>query len=309
METIFADLQRYVDGPLAEMLTSMFGLEGPAQARMLLAGALAAVALALLLLAWLLMRPGRRRSTGRVEDIPSRLSSKGAVLDLLDASGGDVAARCVITRAGRRRLQCDIIESSGRVPQEGESATLLFAPSTAGGTKTNTFSATVGKGDADRFVLEAPHSFGYVKRREHVRKRVMDQQFIRVRLWVSNTDSDFPFQDAQPDVGVNSYAQDDSGHEANTVINISNGGMGLSVRNQNLPPTCISGVPVVLNIFLFNFREKEFIPYWCSGEIRSMEGGEDGYTRVGIAFSGSGTPRDDGCVDWNTGGSYPPSVR
>ncbi|WP_018125564.1 PilZ domain-containing protein [Desulfovibrio oxyclinae] len=309
METLLADLQRYVDGPLAEMLTSMFGLEDPAQARVLLAGALAAVALALLLLAWLLMRPGRRRNGGRVEDIPSRLSSKGAVLDMLDAAGRDVAVRCVITRAGRRKLQCDIVESSGSTPQEGEAATLLFAPATAGGSKTNSFSATVSKSDSDRLVLEAPHSFGYVKRREHVRKRVMDQQFIRVRLWVSSRDSDFPFQDAQPDVGVNSYAQDDSGHEANTVINISNGGMALSVRNQNLPPTCISGVPVVMNIFLFNFREKEFIPYWCSGEIRSMEGGDNGYTRIGIAFNGSGTPRDDGCVDWDTGNSYPPSVR
>ncbi|GAB7024454.1 PilZ domain-containing protein [Salidesulfovibrio brasiliensis] len=305
---LLTDIQRYIDGPLTELLSGIFGLSSPEQVRMLLAGALAVLAVVLLLAALSFMRSGRRKGLTHEEDIPAELSRKGAAIDVTMNDDTSPALRCVITRAGRKRLQCDILDRNGKDPQQGDEVSILFPPTSVNGTRINVFSATAGKADAERIVLETPRHFGYVKRREHVRKKVMDQQFIRVRLWVSPMDSTYEFQDSPPDVGVNSYAQDDSGHEANTVINISNGGMALNVRNQNLPPACVTGGPVVLNIFLFNFREKEFKPYWCAGEIRSMEGGEEGYTRVGIAFTGSGSPREDGCIDWG-GKSYPPSVR
>lgn len=305
---VLTDIQQYIDGPLTEMLMSIFGLSSPEQVRLALAGALALLAILLFLVAISFLRSGRKKGLGKAEDLPAELSRKGAALDLANGDDSAPVLRCVITRAGRKRLQCDIVDKLGSVPQSGEEVSLLFAPASVNGSKINVFCATMGKVDGERIVLETPRHFGYVKRREHVRKRVMDQQFIRVRLWVSPMDSTYEFQDSPPDVGVNSYAQDDSGHEANTVVNISNGGMALSVRNQNLPPACVTGGPVVLNIFLFNFKEKEFKPYWCAVEIRSMDGGDEGYTRLGIAFTGSGTPREDGCIDWG-GTSYPPSVR
>ena len=138
-------------------------------------------------------------------------------------------------------------------------------------------------------------------RRKHTRKRVADQQFIRVKLWVANPhSSDISFENAAPHIGVNSFATDGPEQTANAVVNICNGGMGINIQNRVIPETGAVGATVAINLFMFNFKEKTFKPYWYSGQVRSMEEGRPGFTRMGIEFDGVAETSDEtGRLRWS----------
>lgn len=287
------------------IVQDVFGVQDLLFAKYLLAGLLIMLATVLFLIAMRVLRSDTGQELAQEKHIPQALSKAGAAIELCN-KGNIPAVRCVITRAGRKKIKCDIIERLDIIKaEEGGKITCVFAPLKAGGRKLNAFQATLVQADVsgrktEQITLSAPLGYTFLKRRKYGRKRVMDQQFIRVKLWVADPgQSDIPFMDAAPDVGVNSYAQDQSGHDANSVINISKGGIALRIRNQVLPPMCSVGEPVVINIFMFSFKDKAFRPYWYAGEVRSMEEDVEEYTRLGISFTGSGwLDEENGSIHW-----------
>jgi len=256
------------------------------------------VALLLLLFAVRLFFRGADRSRRRI-NIPRTLQRSGAVVDILRSPNDDaVPVRCVFTAVSSGKIKCEIIERLDVLGvAEGKEVTCVFTPLKSGPTKVNAFQARLVESDrsgsrADRIVLAAPRDYALIPRRRHGRKRVADQQFIRVKLWVADPFmADLSFEDAAPHIGVNSFGGDPA-QSANAVINISNGGLGLSVVDRILPETCAVGSRVTINLFMFNFREKTFRPYWYSGSVRSMTEGNPGFTRMGIEFDAHG--RSDG---------------
>lgn len=264
-------------------------------------------ALILLLLGLRLLRRPRHNPPSTRTGIPRTLQHKGVVVDVLAGPDDEsVAVRCVITAARSNRIQCEIIERLDVLRiRPGRDLVCVFAPMKTRRGRINSFTATLVQSDregrrTDRLVLAGPTDYALIPRRRHQRKRVADQQFIRVKLWTASPQtSELAFEDAIPQIGVNSFASDGPDQSANAVINISDGGLGLSVLNRLIPETCTVSTPVVINLFMFNFREKTFRPYWYAGEVRSLEDGRPGFTRMGIAFTATArTDRDSGRLHW-----------
>lgn len=256
------------------------------------AGATVLVCLALLLLiaaASLL----RKKKPTVSRDIFAHLSRKGVMLDVMNGPKS-IALRCAITSASRKRLKCAVVERLD-LPQaeQGENALCMFAPARVDDRTVNAFYAEIleldlSKGEAGRIVLARPNKLFHESRRSQKRKRVVDQQFVRVKLWLADPqESDIAFEDAVPHIGVNAFASR-NGQSANSVINISKGGMALSISDSLLPETCGVGAPVTVNLFMFRFRDKEFHPFWYQGEVRSLGQASPGFTRIGIEFTGVG---------------------
>lgn len=272
----------------------------PDQLRMIGGTLLGLSALILLFIGLRLLRRPRHNPPSTRTGIPRTLQHKGAVVDMLAGPDDEsVAVRCVITAAKSNKIQCEIIERLDVLrTKPGHDLVCVFAPMKTRKGRINSFTATLMESDragrgTDRLVLAGPTDYALIPRRKHQRKRVADQQFIRVKLWTASPqDSDLTFEDAAPQIGVNSFATDGPGQGANAVINISDGGLGLSVLNRLVPETCTVSTPVVINLFMFNFREKTFKPYWYAGEVRTLEDGRPGFTRMGIAFTA--TARADG---------------
>lgn len=301
LETLPEQIQSLV----LEALKQILGIEDVLVARVVLAALLVLMAVLLLLLALRVLRHEKTAELVKTSLIPSHLLKTGTTLELYNPDGSP-AFRCVLTRVNKKRLRCEVIERLGNVTaQKGDTIQCLHAPVKAAGKRVNGFpcllAEPVDKDTASpQVVLSAPIRFQFIKRREHGRKRVVDQQFIRIKLWLADADtSDIPYADAVPDIGINSYAQDASGHDTNSVLNISKGGIALRISNSMLPATCITDARVVINIFMFNFREKVFKPYWYEGMIRNMESDGDGYTRIGISFGRAGIYDDNqACIQW-----------
>ncbi|MBI9081512.1 MAG: hypothetical protein JEY79_17440 [Pseudodesulfovibrio sp.] len=241
-------------------------------------------------------------------DIPQSLQQDGVLLDLLDSPDDEnVSVRCVITSVRSGKIKCEIIERLDVMKtQEGKEIVCVFAPMKTKTEKVNFFTAKLLESDksgnkADRLILSSPTAYGVTPRRKHTRKRVADQQFIRVKLWVASPySSDISFEDAAPQIGVNSFATNGPDQSSNAVVNISNGGLGLSIRNRIIPETCAVGASVAINLFMFNFKEKTFKPYWYSGQVRSMEETRPDFTRIGIEFNGAAqTNSDTGRLKWS----------
>ncbi|WP_285905402.1 hypothetical protein [Pseudodesulfovibrio pelocollis] len=269
------------------------------------AGALLGLTALVLLLAALRMLTGGRGGKAKRVNIARTLQQQGAAIDLLGRDDS-VAVRFVITAAASGKLTCEIIERLDTIKAaEGEDVTCVFAPVKAEGGRVNAFTARLVESDksgrrTDRIVLSAPRGYAMVARRRHSRKRVADQQFIRVKLWVESPyASDTSFEDAVPHIEVNSLSPEGAEQSANAVLNISSGGLGLSVQNRVIPETCAVGSAVTINLFMFNFREKTFKPYWYSGTVRTMESGRPGFTRMGIGFDGAAEPLARGGLRWN----------
>ncbi|MFH1912670.1 MAG: hypothetical protein ABIK45_00130 [Pseudomonadota bacterium] len=269
------------------------------------AGALLGLAALLLLLASLRMLAGRKGGKAKRVNIARTLQQQGAAIDLLGLDD-TVVVRFVITAAASGKLTCEIIERLDTIKTAvGEDVTCVFAPVKAEGDRINAFTARLLESDrsgrrVDRIVLSAPRGYAMVARRRHSRKRVADQQFIRVKVWMESPyASDTSFEDAVPHIGVNSLSPEGAEQAANAVLNISNGGLGLSLQNRAIPETCAVGAAVTINLFMFNFREKTFKPYWYSGTVRSMETGRPGFTRMGIEFDGMAEPLARGGFRWN----------
>jgi len=271
----------------------------PELIRMTGAGLLGLLALILLFIAIkLLRRPKVRNSSSSRTDIPRALQQKGVVIDVMTSAKSEkVSVRCVITSVKTSRITCEIIDRLDVIKtRQGKIVTCVFAPLKTKGGKINSFTAKLIESDKtgkrpDRLVLSRPTAFAMIARRKHTRKRVADQQFIRVKMWVEDPEiSDISFEDAVAQIGVNSYSNETPDQGANGVINISGGGLGLSILNRLIPETCAEGSPVVINLFMFNFRKKTFKPYWYAGTVRSLKEGRPGFTRMGVEFHSTGNP-------------------
>lgn len=263
------------------------------------------LAFILLITALRLLRGGNRHPH-RV-NVPRTLQQEGAVVDILNSPADeDVAVRCVLTSVSSGKIRCEIIERLDTIKaKEGNTVACVFAPMKAGKGKVNSFTAKLTESDTsgrkvDRLVLSVPKDYTLIPRRKHARKRVADQQFIRVKMWATDPyTSDISFEDAVPHIGVNSFMINGSDQTSNAVVNISHGGIGLLIRDQVIPETCSVGAPVAINLFMFSFKEKSFKPYWYTGEVRSMHEGRPGFTRMGIEFTGSGEFLPDaGAIRW-----------
>ncbi|MCJ2164169.1 MULTISPECIES: hypothetical protein [unclassified Pseudodesulfovibrio] len=279
---------------ITELINDLFPGMPPEYIRYAGAGLLAFLALTLLIVALrLLARPKARNIHSTRSAIPHLLQQKGVVIDVQAGPDDEtVSVRCVITSAKSGKIKCEIIERLDVIKtRPGNDLVCVFAPLKTRDGKVNSFTALLVESDRtgrskNQLILSGPTDFAMIPRRKYSRKRVADQQFIRVKLWMENPESsDLEFEDAMPQIGVNSFASGGKDQNANAVINISDGGIGLNVLNRLLPETCTQDTPVVMNLFMFNFREKTFKPYWYAGLVRSMEEGRPGFTRIGIEFT------------------------
>ena len=271
------------------------------------AALLGAIALIMVFFALRLLRSGSNSRSSKRVNIPRSLQREGAVVDILYSPTDDtIPVRCVLTSVAAGKITCEIIERLDvlKAP-EGTEITCVFAPMKTDQGKVNAFRTKVVQSDrsgrrTDRIILSAPREYFMIPRRKHTRKRVADQQFIRVKLWVANPHTaTLSLEDATPHIGVNSFAPDGPSQSANAVVNISNGGLGLSIQDHIIPETCAVSAPVIINLFMFNFREKSFKPYWYSGQVRTMKEGRPGFTRMGIEFDGQGQANDEtGVLRW-----------
>ena len=226
------------------------------------------------------------------------LVTRSAPLDLLPGSPDDPAgeplARCVPKSFGEAGLVCELLDCAA--PNEvrsGREVTCFFAPVRLAGRKVNAFATQIASVDSaaepPRMVLRAPAELLDIPRRRHVRKRVSDTRFVRVRLWQADAaTSRIYFPEAAPDIWVNAY---DSRHgEENAVTDISAGGLALEVRAALVPPGLEPGSPVVLKCSLFQFREKQFKPYWYAGLVRGISAPGGKMRRIAIGFTAVGSP-------------------
>lgn len=273
----------------------------------------AAGALGLLaaLIAYLILKPSSKKANNAADNknnLISNFKNSGIILDIaLPDAHEKVLARAVITEIKEDRINMEIVDNVclSEQPEFGQ-ILLMFPPEkTATGT-INSFKATLTslqckKEGNSRLSTTMPQSFTTVIRRRHKRKRVIDQQFIRVKIWLGKPDTDdASFADSIPDLAINSYDPRSGGHEDNEIINISNGGLAVStplVLSENKFDT---DTDVLINIFMFNFRQKIFKPYWYAGKIRTVEKIDRASFRLGVGFTMTGVIRDENeqFIDW-----------
>jgi len=241
------------------------------------------------------------------------LAAGGVVLDVmprawLDASGASALgedapyeplARCIARASGPDGLVCEIFAS---IPQletaTGAPVTCFFTPLRSGAGKLNAFETVIASVDTalepPRLTLGPPTELLSIPRRRHPRKRVSDQRFVRVRLWLAEPDvSPLFFPDAAPDIRVNAY-EGRQGEES-AVTDISAGGLALEVPIGQAPKGLAKGTVVVLKCSLFMFREKQFKPYWYAGVVRGLgeaQGQGGALRRIAIGFTHVGAADD-----------------
>ncbi|WP_432737798.1 PilZ domain-containing protein [Maridesulfovibrio sp. FT414] len=264
------------------------------------------------LAAYLLLRPAKKqqvRSPQNPEDFADFFKKNGTIMDIAAAGLTErIIGRAVVTKIKDDGIRLEIIEDTGisKVTAPAE-LTLMFPPERFGTSRVNAFNSKIQNLDCNedgcgRVLLTPPSGFALVKRRQHKRKRVVDQQFIRVKIWRGKPKGDaMAFADAAPDLAVNSYDPRASGHEINQVINISNGGIGVSAHQGLIDKKFNINDDVLINIFMFNFRQKIFKPYWYAGRIRSIEELDGTSYRIGVQFTMNGIMRDETeqNIDWS----------
>lgn len=243
----------------------------------------------------------RRRAAALVADDPEALAAdlihRAVALDLLPGGGGEPLARCLPISAGAEGLACELLDGAASAELlPGRAVTCFFAPVRRAGRKVNAFESEIvtvqGDLEPPRVVLKPPQELASVPRRRHARKRVSDPRFVRVRFWAADAGtSRLFFPEATPDIWINSYDGGDGGE--NAVTDISPGGLALEVRAGLVPPSLTPGSPVVLKCSLFQFKEKQFRPYWYAGLVRGLSA-PDGKTRhISIGFTTVGVPDAD----------------
>ncbi|MDD4952522.1 MAG: hypothetical protein PHV85_08240 [Desulfovibrionaceae bacterium] len=273
-----------------------------------LAAGLAGLAAAAMCLA---LRAGKKTaSTPREEQIPARLKHAKALIELLpaDAAKQTPAVKCVISKVNDGTLRCELAGRTGPLGLGlGSEVLCLFPAMLVDGKRINSFRAGLVAKDAakagqGRITLAGPRDFGLSSQRRQTRKRVKDQRFVRLRLWVSGNDSQaMPYPDAAPHVAVNLSDSGTRSKAAGRILNISKGGLGLVLGRDSLPKGLSPGSEVVLNLSMFNVRETMFRPYWYSGAIKSLVPAGAGAVRVGLGFIASGriSPLDGGRIIWD----------
>ncbi|WP_319764889.1 PilZ domain-containing protein [Maridesulfovibrio sp.] len=301
---IIDQIQTRVIDPAEKNLTTL-----PQESLYLILGAAVLIALLAAILAYKLLRPKSKRDKQPQgpTDFVNFFYKNGTIMDIAAAEQhNDTLGRAVLTEVKPDLIRLELIAENG-ISQLSASneVILMFPPEQSMAGKVNSFRSTIDSIECDedgcgRLTITPPAKFALVKRRRHKRKRVVDQQFIRVKLWLGEADSsDTSFVDRIPDLAVNSYDPRASGHEDNQVINISNGGIGVKTSPLLVESKFQINDNVLINIFMFNFRQKIFKPYWYTGKVRSMEN-MDGICRVGVEFTGSGKMRDENeqHIDW-----------
>jgi len=236
-------------------------------------------------------------SPDAIRKVLAALAAESAQLDLLPAGAaggsGEPLARCLLKSAGPDGLACELLDSAAEALPPGRELQCFFAPLRLDGRRVSAFAARVSGLDAlaepPRLTLTRPESLLDLPRRRHARKRVSDQRFVRVRLWLADwATSRSHFPEAAPDIWVNAY--DGRRGDDNTVTDISAGGLALTVRAALAPPGLAPGSPVVLKCSLFQFREKQFRPYWYAGLVRAVDAQARGMLRIAVAFTAVGRP-------------------
>lgn len=257
-----------------------------------------------------LLRRRRARTTGqaRVQGVDhavgallAGLIGEGVALDLVpvgpDGGKGDAAeplARCVPVEAGPGGLICELLDCAAPdAVHAGLKVQGFFQPLPLSGRKVNALDTEIlamqGADDPPRIVLALPQAFRAVPRRRHPRKKVSDPRFIRLRLWLADVaQSTVYFPEASPDLWINAY---DGRHgDENAVSDISPGGLAMEVRAALVPAGLAQGARVVLKCSLFQFKDKQFKPYWYAGVVRAVTEPAQGLRRIAVAFSHVGAP-------------------
>ncbi|WP_320006022.1 PilZ domain-containing protein [Maridesulfovibrio sp.] len=298
-------IQAEVLVPMNKFLTTL-----PQETLYLILAAAGLIALLAAVSAFILMRPksNKEKAPQGPTDFVQFFQKTGTIMDIaLAGQHNEVLGRAVLTAVKPDSIRMEIIEENGismlNPPAE---ITLMFPPEKSMSGKVNSFRSKISslKCDKDgcgRMTLTPPSKFALIKRRRHKRKRVVDQQFIRVKLWLGTADSnDTSFIDRIPDLAVNSYDPRSTGHEENQVINISKGGIGVGASAGLVESKFNTDDDVLISIFMFNFRQKIFKPYWYAGKIRTIERMDSSTCRVGVEFTGSGKMRDENeqHIDW-----------
>jgi hypothetical protein len=65
--------------------------------------------------------------------------------------------------------------------------------------------------------------------------------------------------------------------------------MAMELRAALVPPGLVPGSPVVLKCSLFQFKEKQFKPYWYAGLVRGMNAPDEKTRRISVGFTAVGT--------------------
>ncbi|OGR34886.1 MAG: hypothetical protein A2051_01660 [Desulfovibrionales bacterium GWA2_65_9] len=229
---------------------------------------------------------------GLAAGLAADLIRRATPLDLLPGNSGEPLARCLPRSAGPEGLVCELLDSAAALGlRPGRAVTCFFAPVRQGGLKVNSFETEVvalhSALEPPQVVLRAPMEFKDVPRRRHARKRVSDPRFVHVRLWAADAEtSRLFFPEATPDIWINAYDGQNGGE--NAVTDISPGGLAMEVRAALVPPGLEPGSPVVLKCSLFQFKEKQFKPYWYAGLVRGVSAPDDKLRRIAIGFTAVG---------------------
>ncbi|WP_321402373.1 PilZ domain-containing protein [Maridesulfovibrio sp.] len=297
-------IQSQVVGPIEKIISTL-----PQESLYLILAAAGLTALLAAIFTFMWLRPkSPKKKTQEPTDFVHFFQKSGTIMDIAAAGQhNDVLGRAVLTAVKPDRIHLEIIEENGiKHLEQNDKIILMFPPEKSMAGKVNSFHSTINSLECDtdgcgRMTLTPPGKFALVKRRRHKRKRVVDQQFIRVKLWLGAADSgDTSFADRIPDLAVNSYDPRSTGHEDNQVINISNGGIGVGASPGLVESKLNTDDDVLINIFMFNFRQKIFKPFWYAGKIRSIENMDGHSCRVGVEFTYSGKMRDENeqHIDW-----------
>jgi hypothetical protein len=239
--------------------------------------------------------PARREPavlTASPDTLMAGLIRRAAPLDLLPGNSGEPLARCLPIHAGPEGLVCELLESSASLElRPGRAVTCFFAPVRQDGRKVNAFETEIkalrSVLEPPQVVLRPPQELKAVPRRRHARKRVSDPRFVHVRLWAADAGtSRLFFPEAAPDIWINAYDGRNGGE--NAVTDISPGGLAMELRAALVPPGLEPGSPVVLKCSLFQFKEKQFKPYWYAGEVRGVSAPDDKIRRIAIGFTAVG---------------------
>lgn len=245
-------------------------------------------------------RLGRSGSTQRSvavasaspEALMADLIRRAAPLDLLPGSAGEPLARCLPKSTSPEGLVCELLDSAASMElRPGQAVTCFFAPVRQAGRKVNAFETEINAHhsalEPPQVVLRPPRELLAMPRRRHARKRVSDPRFVHVRLWAADAEtSRLFFPEATPDIWINAYDGQSGGE--NAVTDISPGGLAMEVRAALVPPGLEPGSPVVLKCSLFQFKEKQFKPYWYAGLVRGVSTPDDKIRRIAIGFTAVG---------------------
>ncbi|MHC1700684.1 MAG: hypothetical protein AB9900_06865 [Humidesulfovibrio sp.] len=239
-----------------------------------------------------LAAPPEALTAALAAELVADLIRRAVALDMLAGSVGEPLARCLPKSVGPEGLACELLDSASSLElRPGRAVTGFFAPVRQGGRQVNAFETEVvalhSALEPPQVVLKAPLALLAMPRRRHVRKRVNDPRFVHVRLWTADAEtSRLFFPEATPDIWINAYDGQNGGESA--VTDISPGGLAMEVRAALVPPGLEPGSPVVLKCSLFQFKEKQFKPYWYAGLVRGVSAPDEKVRRIAIGFTAVG---------------------